>query len=71
MHGRFFSGTQVDATIATGRERYQKSSARKADADVDDEVEGGDKDTEESKRLDKFGQWLEENEQEASVGAAK
>ncbi|KAI4097287.1 MAG: hypothetical protein LQ344_000386 [Seirophora lacunosa] len=71
MHGRFFSGTKVEAYVADGSEKFKKSSGseRKTvtlgddDHDNDDhdggEAEGGDGEGEERKRLDQFGSWLE------------
>jgi HIV Tat-specific factor 1 len=52
MNGRHFSGMKVEAYIADGSEKFKKSSEKKAAIDED---EG-----EESKRLDEFGEWLEE-----------
>ena len=66
MNGRFFDGTQVVAYVSTGNEKFAKSNESKLDVDVD-EVEGADKDTEEKKRLDKFGSWLEESAKEEEV----
>ncbi|KAL9587309.1 MAG: hypothetical protein Q9212_000356 [Teloschistes hypoglaucus] len=55
MDGRYFSGTRVEAYIADGSEKFKKSSERKLPlGDEDGEEEG-----EESKRLDEFGSWLE------------
>lgn len=55
MDGRYFSGTRVEAYIADGSEKFKKSSERKLQlGDEDGEEEG-----EESKRLDEFGSWLE------------
>ncbi|MCJ1314297.1 hypothetical protein MMC25_007977 [Agyrium rufum] len=68
MNGRFFSGTQVIAHIATGSEKFQKSNPKKSNIE-EDEVEGADKEAEDKKRLDKFGTWLEEEEKEAEVDA--
>ncbi|KAI4287989.1 MAG: hypothetical protein L6R35_002755 [Caloplaca aegaea] len=68
MHGRFFSGTKVEAYVADGSEKFKKSSSsseRRAVTlggdDDDEEVEGGeqDEDVEEGRRLDQFGSWLE------------
>ena len=66
MNGRFFAGTQVVAYIATGHERFSKSSTNKTDIEEDD-VQGADQEPEWKKRMDKFGEWLEEGEQEATV----
>ena len=66
MNGRFFSGTQVIATISTGSEHFKKSNEKKLGIEVD-EAEGANKDEEEGKRLDKFGKWLEEGEKEGEV----
>ena len=53
MNGRWFDQRQLEAYIATGRERFKKSNERNLGAESDEEeVEGG--------RLDKFGSWLEE-----------
>lgn len=51
MKGRFFGGTQVDAYIADGRERFRKSNKG---VSLDDEGS-------EDERLNKFGSWLEES----------
>lgn len=51
MHGRWFDERQLEAYIATGNEKFKKSSDKKAAIDEDAE-EGG--------RLDKFGNWLEQ-----------
>ena len=71
MNGRFFAGTQVIAYVATGTEKFQKSNEKKLGIE-DDEIEGGDKEAEEKKRLDKFGSWLEEGgkEEEADEKAS-
>ena len=53
MDGRFFSGTKVEAYIADGSERFQKSSGKKLQ--LGDEEDGN----EEGQRLDQFGSWLE------------
>lgn len=49
MDGRMFAGERVEAYIFDGSERFRKK--RK---------ETGNKDEEEQKRLDAFGDWLEE-----------
>lgn len=64
MNGRFFAGTQVIAYIASGQERFSKSSSNKTDID-EDETEGADGEAQDSR--DRFGQWLKEGEQEATV----
>lgn len=52
MDGRWFDERQLQASIATGDEKYKKSSDKNTGVDDDeDEEEGG--------RLDKFGSWLE------------
>ena len=53
LHGRNFSGQAVQAYIADGSERFKKSTERKLVAQDED-------DTEEKKRLDEFGSWLEQ-----------
>ena len=50
-HGRSFAGKKIEAYIADGTEKFKKTSEKKALP--------GDEDTEESKRLDQFGSWLE------------
>lgn len=52
MNGRYFSRMQVEAYIADGSEKFKKSSEKKAAI--------GEDEGEESKRLDEFGEWLEE-----------
>lgn len=52
MNGRWFDERQLEAYIATGEEKFKKSSDKKPGLDDDDEDEGG--------RLDKFGSWLEQ-----------
>lgn len=56
MDGRFFAGTRVEAYLDDGSEKFKKSSNQKSVLGADEE---GD---EESKRLDQFGNWLEEDE---------
>ena len=69
LNGRFFSGTTIEASISTGRERFKKSNEKRLGVEVD-EQEGIEKTVsaggggrggrdEESERLDKFGNWLE------------
>jgi HIV Tat-specific factor 1 len=53
MNGRHFGGQTIEAHIATGKERFKKSS----DASYLDDNEG-----EEKARLDGFGSWLEQQE---------
>lgn len=50
MHGRFFAGRQVEATLYSGKQRFNRGGAG-------DEIEG-DGDEAEKKRLDDFAQWL-------------
>lgn len=59
MNGRFFSGTKVEAYIADGSEKFKKTNEKKVVIEDDDE------DGEEGRRLDKFGNWLEEDEEGA------
>ncbi|KAL2043439.1 hypothetical protein N7G274_003746 [Stereocaulon virgatum] len=61
MNGRHFSGMVVEAYIADGSEKFKKTSEKKKTIEED---EGEDED----KRLDQFGQWLEE---EAAAVAAE
>lgn len=55
MNGRYFAGTQVEAYIADGTERFKKTNEKRAA--LEDKEEGGE--DEESRRLDQFGSWLE------------
>ncbi|TDL26119.1 hypothetical protein BD410DRAFT_784158 [Rickenella mellea] len=50
MHGRFFAGRQVEASLYSGKNRFKRSG-------TGDEIEG-DGDDAEKKRLDAFAQWL-------------
>ena len=56
MHGRWFDERQLEAYVATGNEKFKKSSDKTIELDEEDEEvdEGG--------RLDKFGSWLEKEE---------
>ena len=66
MDGRFFAGTKVIAYVAKAEEKFRKSNARKAGIE-DDEVEGGDEEAEEKKRVEREQEWLGEGEREAEV----
>lgn len=57
MDGRLFSGTKVEAYIADGSERFKKTNNKKVNVDDDEDEEEED----EGKRLDQFGNWLEED----------
>lgn len=59
MDGRFFGGTRVEAYIATGGEKFQKTNEQRAA--LEDMAERGidAEDPEEQRRLDEFGTWLE------------
>ncbi|KAH8697340.1 nuclear mRNA splicing factor-associated protein [Talaromyces proteolyticus] len=59
MGGRYFGGTQVEAYIADGSEKFKKTNERRAA--LEDMAEGRD---EEDDRLEGFGSWLE-NQQES------
>jgi len=61
MNGRHFGGLQIEAGIATGKERYKKSDVKGEAGFFEEEDEGGE--VEEKKRLDEFGAWLEGEEQ--------
>ncbi len=66
MDGRFFASQKVEAYISSGNEKFKKSNEKKVG--IEDEgtaVGGGDDD--ESKRLDKFGTWLEEEAKQAEL----
>ena len=60
MNGRFFGGKQLIAHIATGSEKFKRSSEKTELPTAVDEEDGTDGDGKgESKRLDEFGAWLE------------
>jgi HIV Tat-specific factor 1 len=50
MNGRFFAGRRIEATLFSGKQRFQRSGGG-------DEIEG-EGDEAEKKRLDDFAQWL-------------
>ncbi|TFY69802.1 hypothetical protein EVG20_g2984 [Dentipellis fragilis] len=50
MHGRFFAGRKIEASLYSGKQRFRRSGTA-------DEGEGGG-DEDEKKRLDNFAQWL-------------
>ncbi|KAL9095330.1 MAG: hypothetical protein Q9163_006510, partial [Psora crenata] len=56
MNGRHFSGKVVEAYIADGSEKFAKTKEKR----VGFEQGEGEEQVEEGKRLDQFGQWLEE-----------
>ena len=62
MHGRFFAGRQVIATLFDGKAKFRRSGVGadegEEDGDGDEGGNSGAKD-EEKKRLDAFGKWLE------------
>ncbi|KAL1996755.1 hypothetical protein VTN49DRAFT_7620 [Thermomyces lanuginosus] len=63
MNGRYFAGTQVEAYIADGTERFKKTNEKRAA--LEDAAEGRDNAAdEEERRLEAFGSWLE-NERES------
>ncbi|KAL7421197.1 hypothetical protein Q5752_004082 [Cryptotrichosporon argae] len=61
MHGRFFDGRQISATLYNGRERFAKSGSGAGGS--------GDGDKEEQDRLDSFAQWLVEGDGEGEAEA--
>jgi HIV Tat-specific factor 1 len=60
MNGRWFDERQLEAYIADGSEKFKKSNEKKAD--IGDDNDGGEDG--EGERLDKFGEWLEEEDRE-------
>ncbi|EER27980.1 hypothetical protein D8B26_005893 [Coccidioides posadasii str. Silveira] len=64
MHGRFFGGTQVEAYIADGRERFKKSSTKGHDYEDDGAGWEVGNDDEEARRLEEFGSWIENKKAE-------
>ena len=61
MNGRHFSGMVVEAYIADGSEKFKKTGEKKMALEEDESED-------EDKRLDQFGEWLEE---EASAGTKR
>ena len=55
MSGRHFAGQEVEAYIADGSEKYKKSNDS-----TNEYYHINNEEDEESKRLDDFGQWLEQ-----------
>lgn len=55
MDGRFFDQRKLEAFIAQGNEKFQKSKQKSINFGNDSDEEG-----DEGKRLDDFGSWLEE-----------
>lgn len=53
MQGRFFSGRRVEASLYSGKERYNRTIGGGDDDQSDMEVDGDEK-----KRLDDFADWL-------------
>jgi HIV Tat-specific factor 1 len=54
MNGRWFNEQQVEAHIAQGNEKFKKSDEKLPG------LFGDEEDEEESGRLDRFGEWLED-----------
>ncbi|ORY76631.1 hypothetical protein BCR37DRAFT_383264 [Protomyces lactucae-debilis] len=57
MHGRFFAGRQVEATLHDGKTKYKRSAKHAGDED----------DEEEAQRLAKFGSWLEGDNEDTTT----
>jgi hypothetical protein len=71
MNGRWFDERQLEAHIADGTEKFRKSNEKKVDVGADEEKDGASAGAggvgvgdagDESERLDKFGQWLEDEQ---------
>ena len=54
MNGRWFDERRLEAYVATGNEKFKKSSDKMTGLDDEEEAEEG--------RLDKFGSWLEQED---------
>lgn len=61
MNGRWFDERQLEAYIADGSEKFKRSDEKKVELD-DTNTGAGDVAAGEGERLDKFGEWLEEEE---------
>ncbi|EXJ71229.1 uncharacterized protein A1O5_05035 [Cladophialophora psammophila CBS 110553] len=57
MNGRWFDERRLEAYVATGREKFKKSSDKKVGFEDEEEEED---EAGEGGRLDKFGSWLEQ-----------
>ncbi|KAL9131249.1 MAG: hypothetical protein Q9217_000791 [Psora testacea] len=72
MNGRHFSGMVVEAYIADGSEKFKKTNEKRVgfqEGGIEGEGYGEEEEEEEEgKRLDQFGEWLEE---EAGGGGGK
>ena len=70
MNGRHFSGMVIEAYIATGGEKFKKTNEKKAEFEESDAGEGKDgedvdeDEDEEGRRLEGFGKWLEEEDEQ-------
>ena len=54
MNGRYFSGRRIEAEIYDGKTRYKKAKGGAT----------GDESEDEAKRLEKFGAWLEDGNED-------
>lgn len=61
MNGRWFDERQLEAFIATGKEKFKRSNPKQADLNDDEQEEG---------RLDEFGSWLEGEKKDPSEADA-
>ncbi len=65
MNGRWFDERQLEAYIADGSEKFKKSDEKKAHLEDENENKNANANANEGggaegERLDKFGEWLEE-----------
>lgn len=69
MNGRFFASQKVEAYISSGNEKFKKSNEKKVGNEDEGTAGGGGggDDDDESRRLDKFGTWLEEEAKQAKI----
>jgi HIV Tat-specific factor 1 len=71
MNGRWFDERQLQAYVADGSEKFRKSDERKVE--LVDGVDAGAAGTAagEGERLDRFGEWLEEEDDDANESDAQ
>lgn len=60
MNGRWFDERQLVAHLADGSEKFKKSTDKKVDIEDENDKATENNGNGEGERLDKFGQWLEE-----------
>lgn len=71
MHGRFFDGRQVIATLFDGKaSKFRRSDRGGPAPNEDEEDDEGESAADEKKRLDAFAAWLEQDSKAATGSGA-